>query len=143
MGWVCRMRGATAFRSDCAFPPLCVVSTLCSAVLRERCRVHLPTLPYPTLPNPNLPYAPHPTLRRQVAFSLAPRTHHVLTPRLRFPLVDHSSGVASAGESSLFDPLRQRHDRLCDGAQGRDGTAGARQGCVGAGTWLRLGPSLR
>jgi hypothetical protein len=32
---------------------------------------------------------------------------------------------------------------LCDGAQGRDGTAGARQGCVGAGTWLSLGLSLR
>jgi hypothetical protein len=116
--------------------PLCVVSTLCSAVQRERCRVHLPTLPYPTLRTAS-------NVASTGRLFLGPSTYHVLTPRLRFPLADHSPGVASAGESSLFDPLRQRHDRLCDGAQGRDGTAGARQGCVCAGTWLRLGLSLR
>jgi hypothetical protein len=91
--------------------------------------VHLPTLPYPTQPKPTIRTASNVASTGHLFLGL--RTYHLLTPRLRFPLVDHSPGVASAGESSLSDPLLQRHDRLCDGAQGRDGTADARQGCVG------------
>jgi hypothetical protein len=83
MGWVEVLPGSTAFRSDCAFPPLCVVSSLCSAVLRERCRVHLPTLPYPTQPKPTIRTASN--VASTGRLFLGPSTYHVLTPPASFP----------------------------------------------------------